>query len=80
MARSSNRLEVALEIGAKKTFAGALDWPGWARSGAGEAAALQALCDYGPRYARVVAGARLGFRAPADPSAFVVSAEMIALV
>jgi hypothetical protein len=54
-----------LEIGKKRAFAGATDWHGWCRSGRDEQAALQALFDYGPRYARVLQGARLGFHAPA---------------
>ena len=47
-------IEVYLEIGKKRTFAGALSWPGWCRSGKDEAAALQALCDVGQRYASVL--------------------------
>lgn len=43
-------LPVYLEVGAKRTFACALDWPGWARSGRTEQAALDALTDYAPRY------------------------------
>src|SRR5262245_28278284 len=66
------KLNVYLEIGSKRTFAAALDWPGWCRSGRDEAAALQALFDYGPRYARVLRPARLGFQVLADVSAFVV--------
>lgn len=60
-----NRLEAYLEIGVKRTFACAVDWPGWCRSGPDEAAALRALLEYGPRYATVVRPARLGFLAPA---------------
>lgn len=56
----------------KRTFAGAIDWPGWCRSGRDEQSALQALFEYGPRYARVLRPARLGFQAPAEASAFVV--------
>ncbi len=48
------RMEVYLEIGKKRTFAGALSWPGWCRSGKDEKAALQALCAYGARYAMVI--------------------------
>ena len=72
MARSSHKMDVYLEIGKKRTFAGAIDWPGWCRSGRDEAAALRALFDYGPRYARVLRAARLGFQAPADTAAFAV--------
>jgi hypothetical protein len=69
-------MDVYLEIGQKKTFAGALAWPGWSRSGRDEAAALQALLAYGPRYERVLQGTGLGFQAPADVSAFKVSERL----
>ncbi len=72
MARPSNKIDVYLEAGQKRIFAWALDWPGWCRSGRDEASALQALFDYGPRYARVLREARLGFQAPAQASALVV--------
>lgn len=58
-------INVYLEIGAKRVFACAVEWPGWCRSGPDETAALQALLDYGSRYATVVRSARLGFQAPA---------------
>jgi hypothetical protein len=72
MTKGISILDVYLEIGKQRTFAGAVDWPGWCRSGRGEDAALQALLDYGPRYARALRPARLGFRAPAAVSAFNV--------
>jgi len=72
MARSSNKIDVYLEVGKKRTFAGVIDWPGWCRSGRDEHSALQALVDYGPRYAHVLRTARLGFQAPTESSAFVV--------
>ena len=37
-------------MGSKRTFASALDWPGWSRSGKGETAAIEALAAYGSRY------------------------------
>ena len=46
---------VYLEVGTSRTFACALDWPGWSRSGKTEEAALAALADYAPRYAEVAA-------------------------
>ncbi len=52
-------LAVYLEIGAKRTFAGAIDWPGWCRSGRGEEEALAALLAYAARYRRVVEAAGL---------------------
>jgi hypothetical protein len=72
MAQSPNNVDVYLNIGKKLTFAGAIDWPGWCRSGRDEALALQALFDYGPRYTQVLRGTQLGFRAPADVSALAV--------
>lgn len=65
-------IEIYLEVGKKKVIAGALAWPGWCRSARDEAAALQALLDYGPRYAKVLRPARLGFQAPTAPEALVV--------
>jgi hypothetical protein len=61
-----------LEIGKKRAFAGAIEWPGWSRSGRDEESALQALFDYGPHYERILRVVPLGFRAPSEPSAFVV--------
>lgn len=72
MARALNKIDVYLEIGKKRTFAGAIGWPGWCRSGPDEPSALQALFDYGTRYARLLRTARLGFKIPDDISAFSV--------
>jgi hypothetical protein len=58
-------MNVYLEIGKKRLFAAALEWPGWSRSGRGEAAALQALFDYARRYKSVV-GPRAEFTPPDD--------------
>lgn len=63
---------VYLEAGAKRTFAAALDWPGWCRQGTNETDALAALHAYGPRYASILAGTGLGFVAPKDPTQLVV--------
>ena len=53
---------VYLEIGSKRVFAAALEWPGWCRSGKDEDGALEALAAAAPRYA--VAAARAGFPLP----------------
>jgi hypothetical protein len=74
--RASKEIEVYLEIGNKRTFAGAIEWPGWCRSGRDEPAALQALCDYAPRYASVLRLAHFEFRPPADISAFTVTERL----
>jgi hypothetical protein len=69
---SSNNIDIYLEIGSKRMFAGALDWPGWCRSGRDEESALQALLDYAPRYKLVLLPAHIEFQPPADRSAFNV--------
>jgi hypothetical protein len=69
---TSDGISVYLEIGKKRTFAGALDWPGWCRSGPDEAAALHTLLVYAPRYSRALRQTRLGFRVPKDASEFAV--------
>jgi hypothetical protein len=68
----SKKIDVYLEVGKKRTFAGALDWPGWCRSGRDEESALQALFDYGGRYASILSRSRLGFQKPKALSAFAV--------
>jgi hypothetical protein len=68
----ADAIEVYLEVGKKRTFAGPIEWPGWCRPGKDEASALAALVETGPRYARAVEAAGLGFRAPADAAGFMV--------
>ncbi len=65
-------MDVYLEVGSKKVFAGGIDWPGWCRTGKDEASALQALLAYAPRYVKIVGGTSLGFSPPADVSQLVV--------
>ena len=65
-------VRVVIEVGSKKAFASALDWPGWSRSGRGEAEALEALLAYGFRYAAVAKGARVAFKPPATSGGFTV--------
>ncbi|MCL4562326.1 MAG: hypothetical protein M1281_17155 [Chloroflexi bacterium] len=67
-----NKIDVYLEIGKKRTFAGALEWPGWCRSGRDENAAVQALIEYGPRYERVLRHAGIEFQGPYESSAITV--------
>jgi hypothetical protein len=56
-------LEVSLEATPKKTFASAVDWPGWSRSGKTEELAIAALLAYAERYAVVAGKARVSFPA-----------------
>ena len=70
--RRPGELAIYLEVGEKRVFAGAIDWPAWARSGRDDGAALEALFAYAPRFARALKGTRLGFEVPRDPSALRV--------
>ena len=65
-------IDVYLEVGKKRTFAAALNWPGWSRSGADEESALQALLAYAPRYAQALDRVGIDFQPPADGSALKV--------
>lgn len=69
-------VEVYVEATAKRAFAGAVDWPGWCRSGKEEEAALESLFGYGPRYARVLKGSGVRFTAPARPATLSIVERM----
>jgi hypothetical protein len=72
MAGATEPIAVYLEVGQKKVFAGALDWPGWQRSARDEAGALAALAACGPRYGAFFAGSNIDFTPPDGPAAFAV--------
>ncbi|MBI1378452.1 MAG: hypothetical protein GC157_13350 [Frankiales bacterium] len=63
-------MPVVVEQGRSRTFASALPWPGWSRSGRDEASALEALLSYADRYA--VVARRAGLALPASVSLEVV--------
>jgi hypothetical protein len=65
-------IRVYLEIGEKRVFASALEWPGWTRSARDEQQALETLAAYAPRYASVPKAARIEFATDAKPSFKVV--------
>jgi hypothetical protein len=64
----ASNTDAYLEVGTKRMFAGAIDWPGWCRSGRDEAAALQALIDYGRRYKAALGRAAGALEPPNDAS------------
>ncbi|HET7644908.1 MAG TPA: hypothetical protein VFM03_00310 [Candidatus Limnocylindria bacterium] len=66
------RTRVALEVAPGRSFASALDWPGWARSGKTPEEALDRLLEYAPRYTAALRGTRLGFAPPASADALEV--------
>jgi hypothetical protein len=61
--RRTRSTAVGVELGHKRVFACALDWPGWCRSGKSEELALEALAAYAPRYA--VVAEQVGMELPA---------------
>jgi hypothetical protein len=61
---ASRRVAVYLEQGPKRTFACAVDWPGWCRVAGDDDAALQMLAEYAPRYARVASRAGVTLPVP----------------
>lgn len=68
----TDKVDVYLENGTRRTFAAALAWPGWCRMGRDEAAALETLVEYGPRYARVLSATPLDFQAAHDLAELVI--------
>ena len=68
-----NSIKVFVEIGKRRVFVGAVDWPGWCRGGRDEKTALQALIDYGPRYARVLQGRGIDLQVPTELSELLVT-------
>jgi len=69
---SMDGISLFVEAGKKRTFAGAMDWPGWCRSGRDESAALGTLLGYGARYAQVLSHQGVEFYPPSDVSDLVV--------
>ncbi|MBI4219128.1 MAG: hypothetical protein HY682_03215 [Chloroflexi bacterium] len=67
---------IYLEAGRRRVIAGAIEWPGWCRSGRDEAAALEALVAYGPRYVAAIRAAGGGLKPPPDVSAFEVTERL----
>ena len=69
-ATKTSELPIYVEVGTKRTFASAVQWPGWSRGGRDESEAVAALAAYGERYAAVVTPAGLKLVPPKDPAGF----------
>jgi hypothetical protein len=69
-------VDVYVEVGAKRVFAGALDWPGWCRAARSTDDALEALIAYGPRYAAVLEGSGVRFTPPARASTLEIAERL----
>ncbi|MGA3184400.1 MAG: hypothetical protein ABSE52_07370 [Candidatus Dormibacteria bacterium] len=73
MPAAEGAVRVVLEAGGRLTFAAALDWPGWSRSGRGDEASLEALRASALRYAPVARAAGL---TPPDASRIEVVEQL----
>ena len=72
--KNKSKTRVYIEVGGKRTFASAADWPGWCRAGKSEQTALEALAAYAPRYSVVAKLAKVTF--PAGATEFSVSERL----
>ncbi len=70
-------MTVQVELGAKRVFATAIDWPGWSRSGKTEEAALGALVASASRYAAVARRAGVPFTAPGSVADLEVAESVV---
>ena len=72
---AADRIEIAEEVTHKRTFAWALDWPGWCRAGKDRDLAIASLIDHAARYAPVAALA--GERLPAVAADGLITVELV---
>ena len=70
MSKTTKSYEVYLEIGQKRVFAVAVNWPGWCRSGKDEGLAVQALLESASRYSKIARTAHMEFLIPEDSFSF----------
>jgi hypothetical protein len=76
MNHKERTVNVYVEDGEKKVFAGAVDWPGWCRSGKNEEEALQALRDTVERYGKVLRAEKISFDSAAEPFIYEVTEKL----
>jgi len=76
VSKAGSHIGVILEVTPRRSFASAIDWPGWCRSGRTPEAALETLAAYSPRYAAVAGRAGLRLPAVAGVEAFAVLEEL----
>lgn len=60
---------IYLEVGNRRVFAGAVEWPGWCRSGRDEGEAMEALLAHGARYREAIGRWVRGFTVPKSAEA-----------
>jgi hypothetical protein len=74
MSAARRPTEVVLEVSRTLTFASAVEWPGWCRSGRTPDDALRVLAEYAQRYAAVASIAHVRFALAAADELSVVDA------
>ena len=62
------KAKVYLEVTSRRTFACAVDWPGWCRAGKTEDEALANLVAYGERYLKSLGKHAAKLKPPVDAS------------
>ena len=72
--RESTALRVVVEVGTKRSFASAVDYPGWARGAKSPDAAVEALLEYWQRYTVI---AELAGEAVAEPVDVLVVEQLV---
>jgi hypothetical protein len=68
----TSKLRVHVEVGTKRAFACAVDWPGWCRAGRDADGAIDAMVAYGRRYKKAIRRAAADLTPPADRSGLEV--------
>jgi hypothetical protein len=70
--KAGSHIEVVVEVAPKRSFASAVEWPGWCRSGWTPEAAVEALAAYATRYEAVAATAGLPLPTVTGVESFIV--------
>lgn len=76
MSKADSPIAVVIEAAQKRSFASALDWPGWCRGGRTPEAAVAALAAYAARYRAVAATAGLRMPSVSGVASFEVVEEV----
>ncbi len=73
-ARMTKPFRISIERGQRRTFATAIEWPGWSRSGTTDDDAIAALAATATRYARVMRRAGVAFPRGIEAGNFEIDA------
>lgn len=76
MSKPATGIVVVVEVAETRSFASALDWPGWCRSGRTPEAALDALAAYVDRYSVVADAAGLRLPSVIGAESFMITEEL----